>query len=393
MFVLIRLVGSVEFEMRNVRVLLPAIHLALALCLLMLGMSLFMPGCDFSESPQNSDNPAKNEQIRLRWFEQKLVVFHGIPVNIKFAIRQNELSVEQQGQHLKEVVSSVFERVNAEFNAFSDSSELGKLNQQTSLEPLTVSQDMLIALKLASEMYEKTGGAFDPTVWPFKKVWNQAKKTGILPNGKELLEQAQHVGMGKVTFTDSPPSIKKQVNELQFDFGGFVKGLAVDWITADLKKEGITQALVQCGGETRIWGLNADEVGWRIGVQHPVDMQAMDGAIQSEREIAISTSGNYRQPIQIGEQTYYHIFDPKTGQPISTDVLGVTVIAVKDRYANAKADAWATALAVLGAEKGIEFARKNDIEVMFLIKDDARPGGIRRVLTEGFTAYYQPISP
>ena len=137
------------------------------------------------------------------------------------------------------------------------------------------------------------------------------------------------------------------------DFGGIIKGYAVDRAVALLKSRGAASGLVQVGGEIRAFGTSPDSRPWRVGVRDPLDEGGVEGVVMATGDLAISTSANYEQPVRVGGVDYYHIFDPRTGAPVDTRLLSVTVVLDQGEWPNAIADALSTGVAVLGPERGL----------------------------------------
>ncbi len=330
----------------------------------------------------NADTHAKatNERITLRWVDYSWSVFHGIPARAKLTLPKD---LESDVVRLK--LQEIFKRVDRCFNAFDPTSEVGLLNRLGKKKDVEMSRELSESLHVAHEVYSASEGAFDPTVWPLKQLWSKAKKRQSIPSEQEYRAALKNVGLENVVLSGRSLRLKKPGT--MFDLGGLAKGYAVDWMTWTLKSLGVQNAMLQIGGEIRTWGRNESGNTWQIGIQHPFDMEAIYGSLGVDSEVAYSTSGNYRQPIQIGETTYYHIFDPRTGRPLPSDILGVTVVMSGSKWANARADAWATALTVLGVEKGLEMARRHDFDVLYLVqpskKSNDMQAEIRAIMTPG----------
>jgi len=116
-------------------------------------------------------------------------------------------------------------------------------------------------------------------------------------------------------------------------------------------------------------------------------MGALWGVIAKTGAVRVSTSGNYRQSLEIGGKTYYHIFDPRDGRPVSTRVLGITTADLEGRASSALLDGAATAIAVMGADAGLTFARRLGIDVMILLSD--ADDTVREVMTPQFRAHFE----
>ncbi len=345
-------------------------------------VSLFSSGCE-------KKKPAPTE-AESGWLERNTLVFHGIPARMLVETPNKKARTEAQT-----AFDETFEAVEKVFSAFSKDSEIGRLNTSTEDSAVPISGDLFRALEISRDIHDRTEGAYDPTVWPLKRLWSRAKKNQKLPEKDVLSAALERVGMDRLKFfrnKEKEPMLQK-LSGVSLDFGGMAKGLVVDRISERLKRAGIENGLVQCGGEIRSWGKNNNGKPWHIGVQHPLEENKLYGTVQADGDISLSTSGNYRQPIEIGDVTYYHIFDPKSGQPVSTDVLGVTVLIRGRDDGNARADALATAMAVMGPEKGLQAAKAAGAEVLFILKGADEKSPTRPVMSAGFEQVFKPVLP
>jgi FAD:protein FMN transferase len=168
---------------------------------------------------------------------------------------------------------------------------------------------------------------------------------------------------------------------VKFDFGGVIKGIAIDHVVKLLREAGCKSALIQIGGETAVFGVSARGKRHILGIQHPRDLNKIWGTVaDSENGVSLSTSGNYQNKIIIAGEEFYHIVNPKTGWPVDTNILSVSILFPMTGY-NWLADGLSTAGAVLGAEKAIPIIEGLHGEALFLISEDGR---IREVKTSGW---------
>lgn len=341
------------------------------------------------QSPIDAKSPIKAETGNLKWHDKSFSVFHGIPARVAFAVQADKAG-EKTAKELLARSEETYAEINRIFNSFDKTSEVGRLNANPTADPIPISEEMSKAVKMALDISTASDGAFDLTVWPLKTLWSAAPRKGAIPSAEEIDKALEAVGSDKLIFSESEGLLTKKTQGLSLDFGGIIKGYVVDQLHLLFTEAGVGHALIQCGGEIRVWGLNSDGHRWRIGIQHPLQKGAIRGSISGLNEFAISTSGNYRQPIKIGESSYYHIFDPRNGQPVSTDILGVTVMISIREFPNARADAWATALAVLGWEKGLKLSKKHGFDVLYFVKSKEGGEGIDSVMSEGMRRFFTP---
>ena len=324
--------------------------------------------------------PSANQ---LRWYSHERTVFFNIPVTLSFALKDNQ-KADDKARKIIHQVDKIYKQINQHFNAFDKNSELRQFNQQNKIAKITVSKQFHTAFEIAQQIYTISGGAFDISIWPLKALWTKAAKTGKLPGNNEIKKALESCGLDKIAI--GKHSLKKQNGSTKLDFGGIVKGYAVDEISYMLKNAGVENALIQCGGETRVFGKNHLNRNFKIGIQHPLE-NGIYGYVVLEKPAAISTSGNYRQPIIIGNKNYYHIFNPKNGQPVDTNILGVSVILPEERFANAKADGLATAITVMGAKAGLQLARKIGFDVLILLQDEDKKT-IKAIMNDNLKSHF-----
>jgi thiamine biosynthesis lipoprotein len=323
---------------------------------------------------------------KLHWTKLSLSVFKGIPARVHYALPAVE-NAEEIATSINSLVRIIFGEINDTFNSFDPGSEVSRLNNNKIDAPHKISLEMQEALLLSRDIWNQSDGAFDITVWPFKTLWSQAAERQKAPTSEDLAKTLERVGMQKLTIDPLQHLLSRKVEGLSMDFGGIIKGYTVDRICTLFKERGVTHALVQVGGEIRVFGKNPDGKPWVLGIQHPKDMDKLFGAMSVPEEFAVSSSGNYRQPVTIGDTVYYHIFDPLTGHPIPTRILGVTVVVQGGDYPNARADAWATAVAVMGVDKGLKYANEHGIDVLFLLETERDGGRPELVVSEGFKRF------
>lgn len=356
------------------------------LVLILVGLAR-LDGCFRELPPQNPiGDVAALEELRPGWWETRRAIYHDIPARVLYRVSDGD---RPRARSLADGVWDEFDRIGSIFNSFDPTSEVGRLNDpaQAGRRSVPISADMFEVLRLSRHLWQTSGGRFDPTVWPLKELWREAVRAERPPSEAQLAEALAATGFGKL----STPSTREQGVDLppvglRFDFGGIAKGYAVGCVEEFLRGQGVEDALVQLGGEVSAFGEN-DGKPWRVGVQHPRDMDALWGVIAKTEAVRLSTSGNYHQALEIGGKIYYHIFDPRDGRPVSTRVLGITTADLEGRTSSALLDGAATAIAVMGAEEGLAFARRLGIDVMILLAgaDDT----VHEVMTPQFRAHFQ----
>ncbi len=325
------------------------------------------------------------KQVRPGWWETTNYIYFDIPARVVFQLPEKEERIDPEV--LSKQIWNEFERIGNIFNPFDPDSETARLNRAGTRRTIPVSKEMLEVLMLSRTLWLASNGAFDPTMLPVKQMWEDAVQSQQIPSNREITKAMAHAGFDKVEIIKERSEIRRKDKGVRFDFGGIAKGFAVDKVTALLREHEIPAALVALSGEIRTFGKN-DDTPWRIGLQHPLDMNALWGVVSSDLDICVSTSGNYRQPLFISGREFYHIFDPQTGRPVSEKILGVTTLCSSKKASNALLDGTATAITVTGMDEGIKLAERLGIETLIVKK--SRTGEIEEAMTAGFKTHYEP---
>jgi FAD:protein FMN transferase len=331
---------------------------------------------------ENNTPPAVVE-IQPGWWESKKSLYHDIPASILFHFEPENVG---RAHEIAQKAWLEFDRIGRIFNPFDPASELSLWNASDKSKKIRVSNDFFSLIAVSHHLWQAGNGCFDPTTWPIKTMWQSAEKTQVLPSEREILTQLQNTGFEKVHFSDKAgKKIWADDPRIMLDFGAVAKGYAVDRVRELLIDSGASAGLVQLGGEVSAFGDNP-EGKWQIGIQHPKVLSETWGVLAFNDRIGLSTSGNYRQPLVIGGETFYHIFSPKTGKPVSEKILGVTTASFNGKASNAVLDGAATAITVAGRAEGMALAEKLGIEVLILY--EKKDGSISEQMTPGFAAHY-----
>jgi thiamine biosynthesis lipoprotein len=346
------------------------------------------------DKSEKHNNPASHTQksspslksIKSGGWESSAFIYHNIPARVLFYL---PTASNSDPALINESLWQEFKRIGKIFNAFDPDSEVGHLNASDLLNQISISDDMFSVMNTSHRLWLDSNRHFDPTMWQIKQLWQHAEKKQQIPTQKDLDQALLFTGFEKVVLTDEKASgakIQTDNHQVMFDFGGIVKGYAVDQVRQLLINNGAKAALVQLGGEISAFGSNNGKP-WRIGIQHPRQMDKIWGVISAHENLRVSTSGNYRQPLRIDGQSFYHIFSPKTGRPVSEKVLGVTTVSINGEKSNALLDGTATAITVMRSSAGLRLAQELAIEAFILY--EAKDGSIKEIMTPGFSNHYE----
>ncbi len=269
---------------------------------------------------------------------------------------------------IESLIDAELQVVNELMSTYDPESEVSRFNRWSSTDRFTVSAPTIEVLALAREISEMTGGAFDVTVGPMVDAWGfgAAGPVAAPPSARRLAELRHRVGYRKLRVDRGSASISKTASELAVDLSAIAKGYAVDRVVDALVKGGYPDVLFELGGDLRAVGRRADGRPWRIAIERPVFRR---GTVQREvtlSELALATSGDYRNYYEREGRRVSHVIDPRTGTAISSDVASVSVL----HPSAAVADALATALSVMGVSEGLRLAEERRLAVLFLLRRD-----------------------
>ena len=281
------------------------------------------------------------------------------------------ITYQSERNYQKEYIENVGELnwVNNEFSMFDKNSTVSRINANN--PSVNISDRFLSVYLLAQEISRETDGAFDITVAPLVNAWGFGFKSQKLPEKKQVDSLLQFIGMDKFRITPDR-SYEKSDPRVMLDFSAIAKGYGADVVAQFLKTKGIKNFMVEIGGEVVASGISEKKTPWRIGITKPADdpnnTNTQLQAILNVTDMALATSGNYRNFYYKGGRKYAHTIDPRTGYPVQHSILSATVLA--DQCA--KADAYATSFMVLGFEKAKKVLKKHPELMAYIIYSDAK---------------------
>lgn len=258
---------------------------------------------------------------------------------------------------LREAVEGALARVDGRMSTWRPESELSRFNRHRSTAPFPVSADTLAVFRHALEISEVTGGAFDVTVAPLVDAWGfgPAGRPAAFPDNVDIERLRARVGYRQLELDAAASTIRKLQPEVAADLSALAKGYAVDQVADLLRGERVESYLIEVGGEVRARGRSERGDAWRVGIERPVSGPP---ALQRQfglRDLALATSGDYRNYYRLDGRRISHTIDPRTGRPVAHELASASVL---DPLC-IRADALATALEVLGPEDGFALAADN----------------------------------
>jgi NosR/NirI family transcriptional regulator, nitrous oxide reductase regulator len=267
---------------------------------------------------------------------------------------------------LQPLVARRLEALEDIFSHYRPQSALSRFNSSRSTDWHSVPPELGEVVALAKQVHAETSGSLEPTLAPLVNLWGfgPEKAKRAEPSAHELTQALKSVGLHHVQVQISPPALKKTDPDVTLNLSALVEGYAAGEIDDLLVSHGSTDHLVNIGGEVKARGLTAEGKAWAIGIQHPAAEGAC-GTIHLQDE-AIATSGTYRQ--RSADRRANHIIDPRTGQPVKHATESVTVVHAEP----ALADAYATALLVLGSDEGQRMAQRLGLRAVFIDRTSAK---------------------
>lgn len=292
--------------------------------------------------------------------------FHGPTMGSSYTVKVAGARLGAAGETaVRDAAHAALEAVDATMSAHRADSELSRFNAQLSELPHALSADTFAVFALAREVSAATGGAFDVTVAPAVDAW------GFGPGRRERVVAAAEidalearVGWRMLALDGERRTVAKARGDLRADLSGIAKGYGVDRAALALDALGIGDYMVEAGGEVRTRGHNAEGRPWQIAIERPDAVPQRAHWVVPLGGQSMATSGDYRIYFERGGQRYCHEIDPSTRAPIRNGLASVSVVAADCAYA----DAMATALIVLGAERGLALAEQRGIAAHFILR-------------------------
>lgn len=275
----------------------------------------------------------------------------GTTYQVKYLTRQ---PIDHQGQ-----IDSLLEDFNDCLSTYIPDSEISEFNRDT----IHVFQrpyfyQMLVQ---SQEVFQSTEGAFDPTIMPLVNAWGFGPETNQIPDKETVDSLLRAVGFDKIQFDDK--EVRKLNPSTQLDFSAIAKGYAVDLVIQFLQQKGLKNIFVEIGGEISARGVNQENKPWAIFIEKPDDNNRSVQALVSLNNLAVATSGNYRNYYVKDGKKYSHTISPFSGTSVQHSLLSVSVFAKNCSVA----DAYATAFMVLGMDKAMEITlADNQLEAYFI---------------------------
>jgi FAD:protein FMN transferase len=310
------------------------------------------------------------------------LVFEGATMGTTYTVKvvspaMNE--AERAATH--EAVRTALDAVDQSMSTYKVDSELSRFNRARDGQPFRFSLATMRVFELARDVSEASSGAFDVTVGPLVNAWGFGPSKQIQPpTDAEIASLRERVGYRKLLIDAKAQTVTKARPDIYADLSAIAKGFGVDEAARALDARELGNYMVEVGGEVRVKGHNAAGKPWQVGIERPDATPQQAFLVVAMTDLAMATSGDYRNYFEQDGRRYSHEIDPTTGYPIRHHLASVTVLAPEC----ALADAYATALMVLGPDKGYALAAKKGLAAYFIVRRS--DGGFEERQTPAFAA-------
>ncbi len=263
-------------------------------------------------------------------------------------------------------IDSLLKRFNKSLNNYDSTSLIAKINRNEHVKTDSLFNAMFMAAK---KIWKQSDGRFDISIAPLANAWGFGYKSGHAPDSAQIDSLMEFVGMENISLENN--TMVKVDERVEIIGNAIAKGMSVDYVAQYLESKGITNYLVDIGGEIRAQGKSQKGKTWLVGIDKPiVDSMAKDREIEGKislDDMAVATSGDYRNYKVHNGKKYGHSIDPATGYPANSEILSATVIHPQCMIA----DAWATAFMVMKTpEEALAIANSiENMEAMFITAD------------------------
>ncbi len=304
--------------------------------------------------------------VLAAWSQPEDWMIEGSAMGTSYTVRISHPPTDFTRDELATALAAEIERVEALMSTYRPESELSQFNRSDSTDWVNVSEDTAIVVAAAQEISRKTDGAFDITVGPLVDIWGFGPRLDVngRPSDEEIAEALSHVGYQKLEVRQEPPSLRKSDPSLHVDLSAIAKGYGVDQAAQVLIQHGINDYMVEIGGDLKAAGYNREGNPWRIAVERPIPGDRALLEVVAIEDMAIATSGDYRNFFMQDGVLYSHTLNSLTGHPVSHKIASVSVRARSAMLA----DGWATALLAMG-EKGLAIAEEQEIAALMVERD------------------------
>ena len=277
------------------------------------------------------------------------------------------ITLKVYGSKRDEVLKKLEDKINELDDMLSTGKETSEVSRLNRGGEAVLSPTMANLVKRSLDIYKKTDGLFDITIYPLMELWGFPTKNYRVPSEKEIEEKLKLVGSDKIDFNEETRKISFKNKGMEIDFGGIGKGYITDELVKIFTDEKVESAIINLGGNVFGFRKKPDGSLWNIAIRDPNEPDKYMAAIRLE-DSAVITSGGYERYFEENGIIYHHILDPRTGKPSESGLKSVSIIS-KD---GTLADALSTSLFIMGEEKAIGYWKENgsNFDILLMTNDN-----------------------
>ena len=298
--------------------------------------------------------------------QEQVLTLSGQTMGTSYSVIAIDPAGSVDAAQVEAMIGQVLATADRALSNWNDASELSQFNALAAGETFAPSRDLLNVLQASEQIRSATGGRFDVAIGDLINLWGfgttGTRADAPTPYAVESLMDSARVAALEF---DANGGLIKGAGEATLFIPSIGKGAGVDALAAGLRGLGLENFMVEIGGDLVTAGLNPDGEQWKIGIESP-NLSSVEEVVAISG-LAMATSGDYRNYFEVDGQRFSHIIDPLSGMPIAHSTASVTVFA-DDAM---QADAWSTALLVMGLDQGLAFANANAMSALFIEREAA----------------------
>ncbi len=299
---------------------------------------------------------------------QQSVILSGITMGTTYTVKIHAPKTKTDQATISIEINRLLDEINFQMSTYMETSTLSLFNQSSTQEWVEIPFNLYTVIEEALRINKLSHRAFDITIGPVVNLWGfgPIARSSTIPDESTIKEALDKVGSEYIHLRKQPHAIKKDKPNLYIDLSAIAKGYAVDVIADYLDELSINNYMVEIGGEIKTKGINPENKIWHIGIEKPLDDQRSVQTVITLNNTSMATSGDYRNYFVENGIRYSHTINPSTGKPITHKLASVTVL----HPSAITADAMATALLVLGPERGFDLALNENLAALFIVREN-----------------------
>ncbi|MCM2972043.1 FAD:protein FMN transferase [Larsenimonas suaedae] len=309
--------------------------------------ALLLSGCDRPAPLHVADGQAQGTSYHLKWWVDS--------------------DTDASDEAIGKAITHTLRRIDKALSTYRDDSWLAEFNARRDTDWHQAPASVIELLGIARQVNRLSGGCYDPTVGPLFRLWGFHDENFHVPDNAAIQAARTHIGLDKIEVDAERGAIRKRTPNVTLDVSSMGEGYTIEQLASELEAHGVTNYLVEMGGDLYAKGHKPSGKPWRVGVEVPKPDQLSAQRvfeIQDKAGVSLNTSGTYRRYFDDNGQTYGHVIDARTGRPVQHHLVSVSVFGQRP----ALTDAWATALLCLGPEEGVAAANQLDMPVYLIEK-------------------------